>query len=142
VWGADGQARYDGEAKLNHERSQAGTRKSRAYSEKRTPEGRPVPSKGRIASGVRYRSAAGATIVTAPGNAEDLRRNTAAPMSWLMLEHIQTPPTTSHRVEMIDGDRRVFSDGSRRLEIHRISSAPRAGRMFAGGPREAPGGRF
>jgi glyoxylase-like metal-dependent hydrolase (beta-lactamase superfamily II) len=79
--------------------------------------------------GVRYHSAAGATIVTTPGNRDYLRRIMAAPVSSLMLARNQAPPSTSYRVEMIEGDQRVFTDGGRRLEIHRITS-PHAEEML------------
>jgi glyoxylase-like metal-dependent hydrolase (beta-lactamase superfamily II) len=79
--------------------------------------------------GVRYHAAAGTTIVTTPGNTEYLRRIMTAPMSSLMLARNQTPPNPSYRVEIIDGDRRVFTSGSRRLELHRIVS-PHAEEML------------
>jgi glyoxylase-like metal-dependent hydrolase (beta-lactamase superfamily II) len=72
--------------------------------------------------GVRYHAAAGTTIVTTAGNTDYLRRIMAAPMSSLMLARNQAGPSSSYRVEAIEGDRRVFSGGSRRLEIHRIPS--------------------
>jgi glyoxylase-like metal-dependent hydrolase (beta-lactamase superfamily II) len=86
--------------------------------------------------GVRYHAAAGATIVTTAGNSEYLRRIMAAPMSSLMLARNQVPPTTSYRSEMIDGDSRVFTDGSRRLEIYRIASPHAEDMLIAWLPAE------
>lgn len=79
--------------------------------------------------GVRYHAQAGSRIVTTPGNLEYLRRMMAAPMSTVMLAANQTPPIERYEVETIDGDQRVFSDGTRRLEIHRIRS-PHAEEML------------
>lgn len=79
--------------------------------------------------GVRYHAAAGTTIVTTAGNTDYLRRIMTAPMSSLMLARNQVPPASSYQVETIAGDRRVFTGGNRRLEIHRIAS-PHAEEML------------
>jgi glyoxylase-like metal-dependent hydrolase (beta-lactamase superfamily II) len=80
--------------------------------------------------GVRYHAASGGTtIVTTPGNREYLRRVMSAPMSSLMLTSNQVPPTDRYQSEFIEGDVRVFTDGSRRLELHRIRS-PHAEEML------------
>jgi glyoxylase-like metal-dependent hydrolase (beta-lactamase superfamily II) len=72
--------------------------------------------------GVRYHAAAGTTIVTTPGNREYLQRILTAPTSSLMLSRNQVPPNNAYRAEYLDGAVRVFSDGERRLEIHKIQS--------------------
>jgi glyoxylase-like metal-dependent hydrolase (beta-lactamase superfamily II) len=72
--------------------------------------------------GVRYHAANGTTIVTTPGNGDYLRRIMTAPMSSLMLASNQVPAKSDYKVEMLTGDTRVFTDGTRRLEIHRMQS--------------------
>jgi glyoxylase-like metal-dependent hydrolase (beta-lactamase superfamily II) len=72
--------------------------------------------------GVRYHAANGATIVTTPGNTDYLRRMMTAPTSSLMQAANQAPPRSEYKAEMVSGESRVFSDGTRTLEMHRIAS--------------------
>jgi glyoxylase-like metal-dependent hydrolase (beta-lactamase superfamily II) len=100
--------------------------------------------------GVRYHVANGSTIVTTPGNTDYLRRMMTAPMSSLMQVRNQAAPTPTYRMETISGDRRVFADGTRTLEIHRIDSPhaddmliawlPAEGILFHADLIEAPAG--
>jgi glyoxylase-like metal-dependent hydrolase (beta-lactamase superfamily II) len=79
--------------------------------------------------GVRYHAAAGTTIVTTPGNVDYLRRIMTAPMSSLMQARNQVAPSSQYKTETIAGGRRVFTDGTRTLEIHQIAS-PHAQEML------------
>ena len=79
--------------------------------------------------GVRYHAANGTTIVTTPGNIDYLRRIMTAPMSSVMQASNQVAPRRDYTVETISGGRRVFSDGTRTLEIHQIPS-PHADAML------------
>jgi glyoxylase-like metal-dependent hydrolase (beta-lactamase superfamily II) len=85
--------------------------------------------------GVRYYSAAGATIVTTPGNVDYLKRIMNAPTSSLMLASNQVPPSASYKSETMTG-RRVFTDGTRTLEIHEIDSPHAEGMLVAWLPAE------
>ena len=87
-------------------------------------------------TGVRHYSGAGATIVTTPGNTDYLRRIMAAPISSVAPAAGQAPPSGAYRVETMDGDRRVFTDGTRTLEIHRIASPHAAEMLVAWLPAE------
>lgn len=82
-------------------------------------------------AGVRHFAAKGATIVTTSGNIDYLRRVMTAPMSSVISSLNQVPPKSDYRVETISGGRRVFSDGTRTLEIHQIAS-PHAEEMLVG----------
>jgi glyoxylase-like metal-dependent hydrolase (beta-lactamase superfamily II) len=86
-------------------------------------------------SGVRYHAANGATIVTTPGNTDYLRRIMTAPLTSLMAAREQVPPKSDYKVETMSG-RRVFSDGSRTLEIHQIDSPHAQETLVAWLPRE------
>lgn len=79
--------------------------------------------------GVRHHAANGATIVTTPGTTDYLRRIMTAPMSSVMQASNQAAPRRDYRVETITGGARVFSDGTRTLEIHQIAS-PHADAML------------
>jgi glyoxylase-like metal-dependent hydrolase (beta-lactamase superfamily II) len=80
-------------------------------------------------SGVRHHARNGATIVTTAGNIDYLRRLMTAPMSSVMSPRNQVPPNSDYKVETIAGGKRVFSDGTRTLEIHQIRS-PHAEEML------------
>jgi glyoxylase-like metal-dependent hydrolase (beta-lactamase superfamily II) len=86
--------------------------------------------------GVRYHVANGSTIVTTPGNIDYLRRMMSTPLSSLMQARNQAQPASNYRVETIDGDQRVFTDGTRRLELHRITSPHAAEMLIAWLPAE------
>jgi glyoxylase-like metal-dependent hydrolase (beta-lactamase superfamily II) len=86
--------------------------------------------------GSRYHAANGSTIVTTPGNVAYLRRLMAAPTSSLMRPENQAPPSSTYKVETIDRDRRVFTDGSRTLEIHRLATGHSAETLVAWLPVE------
>ena len=79
--------------------------------------------------GVRYHVANGATIVTTPGTTDYLRRMMTAPTSSLMQASNQVAQQSDYRVETITDNRRVFSDATRTLEIHKIAS-PHADAML------------
>lgn len=79
--------------------------------------------------GVRYHAANGTTIVTTPGNIDYLRRIVTAPMSSLMQASNQVAARRDYKVETIVNGRRVFSDGTRTLEIHEVAS-PHADAML------------
>jgi len=79
--------------------------------------------------GVRYHVANGATVVTTAGNLDYLRRIVTAPTSSLMLARNQVAPTSNYRSQTISGGKRVFTDGTRSLEIHQIAS-PHAQEML------------
>jgi glyoxylase-like metal-dependent hydrolase (beta-lactamase superfamily II) len=79
--------------------------------------------------GVRYHIANGATVVTTAGNLDYLRRIVTAPTSSLMLARNQVPPASNYKVETIAGGKRIFTDGTRSLEIHQIAS-PHAQEML------------
>jgi glyoxylase-like metal-dependent hydrolase (beta-lactamase superfamily II) len=85
--------------------------------------------------GVRYHGAAGSTIVTTPGNVSYLRRIMTAPTSTLMQARNQVAPSSSYKSETMTGTR-VFSDGSRTLEIHEIDSPHAEGMLVAWLPNE------
>jgi glyoxylase-like metal-dependent hydrolase (beta-lactamase superfamily II) len=80
-------------------------------------------------AGVRVHAANGATVVTTPGTTDYLRRIMTAPMSSAIPASSQVPPRTDYRVETVSGGRRVFSDGSRTLEVHQMAS-PHADEML------------
>lgn len=79
--------------------------------------------------GARYHIAKGTTVVTTAGNIDYLRRIVTAPTSTLMLARNQVPPKSDYKVETITGGKRVFTDGTRSLEIHQIAS-PHAQEML------------
>lgn len=79
-------------------------------------------------AGVRDYAAVGATTVTTPGNADFFRRIVSAPSS--ARQSNQAPPTPAARLETISGGRRVFTDGSRTVEIHDIGPSPHAQEML------------
>lgn len=85
--------------------------------------------------GVRYHSAAGSTIVTTPGNVDYLRRIMTAPMSTLMQARNQVPPSSTYKSETVSGQR-LFTDGTRTLEIHEIDSPHAEGMLIAWLPNE------
>jgi glyoxylase-like metal-dependent hydrolase (beta-lactamase superfamily II) len=86
--------------------------------------------------GVRYHVANGSTIVTTPGNIDYLRRMMNAPTSSLMRPENQAPPSATYKVETITGEKRVFTDGTRTLEVHRITSPHAAEMLIAWLPAE------
>jgi glyoxylase-like metal-dependent hydrolase (beta-lactamase superfamily II) len=86
--------------------------------------------------GVRHHVANGSTIVTTDGNLDYLRRMMNAPMSTLMQIQNQAPPSSQYKVETMRGDQRVFTDGSRTLEFHRISSPHADDMLIAWLPQE------
>jgi glyoxylase-like metal-dependent hydrolase (beta-lactamase superfamily II) len=87
-------------------------------------------------SGVRHHVANGATVVTTPGNLDYLRRIMNAPVSLLTRPENQARPSSTYPVETISGEKRVFTDGSRTLEIHRIASPHAAETLIAWLPAE------
>ena len=76
--------------------------------------------------GVRAYAAAGATTVTTPGNLDLFRRVVAAPMSTMSPNAARLPAGAAPRVEAIAGKRRVFTDGTRTVEIHDVGPTPHA----------------
>jgi glyoxylase-like metal-dependent hydrolase (beta-lactamase superfamily II) len=86
-------------------------------------------------AGVRRYAAAGATTVTTPGNVDYFRRIVSAPST--SLQSGAPPATPKAPVETITGKRRVFTDGSRTLEIHDVGPTPHADEMLVAWlPRE------
>lgn len=81
-------------------------------------------------TGVRHYAALGATTVTTPGNLDYFKRVMAAPLSTLMANQAQAPAAPSARVEAIANKRRVFTDGTRTVEIHDIGPNPHAEEML------------
>ena len=79
-------------------------------------------------AGVRRYAAAGATTVTTAGNVEYFRRIVSAPST--SLQPGQPPAVPAARVETIAGKRRVFTDGTRTLEIHDVGPTPHADEML------------
>ena len=71
-------------------------------------------------NGVRTYAAAGVTTVTTPGNLELFRRVITAPVPLLVANLARPPAEAASRVETISGKRRVFSDGTRTVEIHDV----------------------
>lgn len=98
--------------------------------------------------GVRHYTAVGATTVTTAGNVDYFRRIIAAPRSTLLPG--QSPPQRADKLEILEGRRRVFTDGNRTVEIHEIASPhatemlvmwlPAEGVLFQGDLIEAPNG--
>ena len=86
--------------------------------------------------GVRHHVANGSTIVTTERNLDYLRRMMNAPMSSLMQAQNQASPSSQYKVETLRGDVRVFTDGSRTLEIHRIASPHAEDMLIAWLPQE------
>ena len=78
--------------------------------------------------GVRRYAAAGATTVTTRGNTDYFRRIVRAPSTSLQAD--APPPTPAARIETIDGNRRIFTDGTRTVEIHDIGPSPHADEML------------
>ena len=78
--------------------------------------------------GVKHYASVGATTVTTKGNADYFRRMVSAPASTLVPN--QVPPQPGARLELLDGKRRVFTDGTRTLEIHDIGPNPHAEEML------------
>lgn len=78
--------------------------------------------------GVRRYAAAGATTVTTRGNLDYFRRIVRAPSTSLQAD--APPATPDGRVEAIDGKRRIFTDGTRTVEIHDIGPSPHADEML------------
>jgi glyoxylase-like metal-dependent hydrolase (beta-lactamase superfamily II) len=78
--------------------------------------------------GVRHYASVGATTVTTQGNAEYFRRMVSAPASSLVPN--QVPPQPGARLELLEGKRRAFTDGTRTLEIHDIGPNPHAEEML------------
>lgn len=99
--------------------------------------------------GARNFAAAGATVVTTPGNRGYFERAMAAPASPLMAGAV--PPQPSARLEILTNRRRVFSDGTQTLEVHDVGPndhaeemlvawLPREGVLFQADLIEAPSG--
>ena len=80
--------------------------------------------------GVRAYAAAGATTVTTPGNVDLFRRLIAAPASTMTPTAVRLAPGAAPRVEAIVGKRRVFTDGTRTVEIHDVGPTPHAEEML------------
>ena len=80
--------------------------------------------------GVRAYAAAGATTVTTPGNVELFRRLIAAPVSTMTPNAVTLPAGAAPRVEAVAGKRRVFTDGTRTVEIHDVGPTPHAEEML------------
>lgn len=80
------------------------------------------------AGGVRHYLAAGAAVVTTPGNRRYFEQMAGA-HSTLQPDKLSAEPR-SPRIEVIDGGRRVFSDGTRSVEIHDIGPSPHANEML------------
>jgi glyoxylase-like metal-dependent hydrolase (beta-lactamase superfamily II) len=80
------------------------------------------------AGGVGYYAAAGATIVTTPGNRAYLERMATA-RSTIQLGG-PVPSTRTPPIETITNGRRVFTDGTRTVEIHDIGPTPHADEML------------
>lgn len=78
-------------------------------------------------SGTRSFAAAGATIVTTPGNLAFTKRMLAAPRSKLFPNG---DPVLSPKIETITEKRRVFTDGSRTVEIHDVGPNEHAEEML------------
>ena len=79
------------------------------------------------AAGVAHYAAAGATLVTTPGNRAYLERMAAARATL----NPQAPPRAGRvQVETVAGGRRVFTDGSRTVELHDIGPGPHAEEML------------
>jgi glyoxylase-like metal-dependent hydrolase (beta-lactamase superfamily II) len=76
--------------------------------------------------GLRSFAAAGATTVTTPGNVDLFRRLMSAPISTLTPTATVLPRGAMPRVEAITGKRRVFTDGTRTVEIHDVGPTPHA----------------
>ena len=78
--------------------------------------------------GVRRYAAVGATTITTRGNLDYFHRIVRAPSTTLQAG--PPPPVPAAKAEAIDGKRRVFSDGSRTVEIHDIGPSPHADEML------------
>lgn len=78
--------------------------------------------------GMRYYMAAGATVVTTPGNRRYFER--------MARTHSTLQPSAPRigalpaRIETINGGMRVFTDGSRTVELHDIGPSPHATEML------------
>jgi glyoxylase-like metal-dependent hydrolase (beta-lactamase superfamily II) len=79
------------------------------------------------AGGVRHFAAAGATIVTTPGNRAYMERMAAARPT--LAGDARVPAAARARVETMTA-RRVFTDGARTVEIHDIGPGPHAQEML------------
>ena len=78
--------------------------------------------------GIARYAAAGATIVTTPANRRYFERMAAARTTL----GADVPPVAADRVriETVSGKKRVFTDGSRTLEVHDIGPSPHANEML------------
>jgi glyoxylase-like metal-dependent hydrolase (beta-lactamase superfamily II) len=81
-------------------------------------------------NGVRRFAAAGVTTVTTPGNVEQFRQVTTAPAPTISAAPVPPVPDAVSRVETISGKRRVFTDGTRVVEIHDVGPTPHAEEML------------
>ena len=79
------------------------------------------------AGGVRHFAAAGATVVTTPGNRAYMERMAAARPT--LAGDARVPAAAPARVETITG-KRVFTDGARTVELHDIGPGPHAQEML------------
>ena len=80
------------------------------------------------AGGVRYAVAAGATVVTTPGNRAVMARMATTRSS--LVSGDDTLAVREPRIETISGRRREFSDGTRVVEIHDIGPGPHVEEML------------
>ena len=80
--------------------------------------------------GVAAFARAGAITVTTPGNLDYFRRTMSAAPSMLTPAQPVVPPNPSAPVEVIAGKRRVFTDGSRVVEIHDVGPSPHANEIL------------
>jgi glyoxylase-like metal-dependent hydrolase (beta-lactamase superfamily II) len=80
------------------------------------------------AGGVRHYAAANAVIVTTPGNRAYLERMARARPTLAGDPPLPAPRTP--RVETIAGGKRVFTDGTRTVELHDIGAGPHAAEML------------
>jgi glyoxylase-like metal-dependent hydrolase (beta-lactamase superfamily II) len=80
------------------------------------------------AGSVRYAVNAGATIVTTPGNRAVMTRMATARSTLVTGD--DTLRVREPTVETISGRKRVFSDGTRTVEIHDIGPSPHAEEML------------
>jgi glyoxylase-like metal-dependent hydrolase (beta-lactamase superfamily II) len=80
------------------------------------------------AGGARHFMAIGATLVTTPGNRGYFERMARA-HSTLRPDSLSAAPRPP-RIELVDGKRRVFTDGTRTVELIDIGPIPHAGEML------------
>ncbi|MEO8448315.1 MAG: MBL fold metallo-hydrolase [Gemmatimonadota bacterium] len=78
--------------------------------------------------GLRTYVAEGATVVTTPGNREYVERMARA--TYTLLPDAQATRQAPSRVEVIEGKKRVFTDGTRTVEIIDIGPSPHAAEML------------